>query len=162
MIADARSNSIMVSASKPNMAIVQQLIKEMDRSDVMDFGTARIFKLENADALKVSTEIGAFADVSASSPPYAEALTRQKVVNVGAPYISRDYFTRMRPYSWSQLTDCSTVVETVGSYYLAKVAGKIDQSIAKLKGVAKKVETAAKAVEIAVKILELGAKLALL
>jgi type II secretion system protein D len=54
MIADSRSNSIMVSASKPNMAIIEQLIKEMDRTDVMDFGAARIFKLEYADAPKVS------------------------------------------------------------------------------------------------------------
>ena len=38
-----------------------------------------------ADALKVATEIGAFADVSAASPPYADALTRQKIVNIGAP-----------------------------------------------------------------------------
>ncbi|HKY16411.1 MAG TPA: hypothetical protein VJM33_15905 [Microthrixaceae bacterium] len=77
-----------------------------------------------ADALKVGTEIKAFADVSSVSPPYSDALAKQGVINIGAPYISREYLTRLRPYSWSQLTDCSTVVETVGSYYLAKLAGK--------------------------------------
>jgi hypothetical protein len=75
-----------------------------------------------ADALKVATEIKAFADISAVTPPYADALSRRGVVNVGAPYVSRDWLTRRRPFAWTTLTDCSTVVESVGSYYVNRLS----------------------------------------
>lgn len=75
-----------------------------------------------ADALKVATEIKAFADISAVTPPYADALSRRGVVNIGAPYVSRDWLTRRRPFAWTPLTDCSTVVESVGSYYVTKMS----------------------------------------
>lgn len=54
MIADARSNAVMVSASKPNMAIIEQLIKQMDSADTIDLGATRIFGLEHVDSLKVA------------------------------------------------------------------------------------------------------------
>jgi len=76
------------------------------------------------DADKVGKEIKAFADISGISPPYVEALAKRKVVSFGAPYLSRDWLTRVRPYAWSPLTDCSTVVESVGSFYLQKMGGK--------------------------------------
>ncbi len=77
-----------------------------------------------ADALKVSQEIQAFADVSAVSPVYADALASKGVVNIGVPFTSREWMAQRRPYSWSQFTDCSTVVESVASYYATKLAGK--------------------------------------
>jgi type II secretion system protein D len=54
MISDARANAIVVSASKPNLAIIEQLIKEMDRDDILDLGATRIFGLTHVDTLKVA------------------------------------------------------------------------------------------------------------
>lgn len=76
------------------------------------------------DADKVGKDLKAFADISGISPPYVEALAKRKVLSFGAPYLSRDWLTRVRPYAWSPLTDCSTVVESVGSFYNQKLGGK--------------------------------------
>ncbi len=77
-----------------------------------------------ADAVKVAKEIGAFADVSAITAPYASSLASEGVINVGAPYVPRDWLTQRRPYSWTPLTDCTTVVEATSSYYATKMFGK--------------------------------------
>ena len=77
-----------------------------------------------ADALRVTDELVAFADASGVSPPYADALAKRGVVSSGAPYVSRQWLSSRRPYVWSQFTDCSTVVEASASYYLSKMAGK--------------------------------------
>lgn len=77
-----------------------------------------------ADALKVSQEIGAFADISAVSPVYADALAGRGVVNIGVPFTSREWMNQRKPFSWSQFPDCSTVVESVASYYGTKMAGQ--------------------------------------
>ena len=66
-----------------------------------------------ADSLQVSQEIKAFADVSAVSPPYADALARAGVVNIGVPFTSREWMTQRAPYSWSPFIDCSSAVESV-------------------------------------------------
>ncbi len=76
------------------------------------------------DALKVAEELKAFADASAVTPPYADALARRKVISTGAPYMSREWLSQRRPFVWSQLTDCSTVVESAASYYVSKLGGK--------------------------------------
>jgi hypothetical protein len=73
------------------------------------------------DAQKVSKDLGDFADISAVTVPYADALTQQKIINVGVPYVSKDWLTQHAPYSWTPLTDCTTVVNSVGSYYAAKL-----------------------------------------
>jgi hypothetical protein len=77
-----------------------------------------------ADALKVSQEIQAFADVSAVSPVYADALSSKGVINIGAPFTSREWMSQRRPFAWSQFPDCSTIVESVASYYVTKMAGR--------------------------------------
>ena len=64
-----------------------------------------------ADAVKASKELGAFADISAITIPYADALAQQKVVNIGSPYPSREWFVSRRPYSWSLFPDGTNVVE---------------------------------------------------
>lgn len=73
----------------------------------------------NTDAIKTATEVQAFADVSALSQPYADALARQNVINFGAPFLSREWFVNRRPYSWSLLTDCTVIGET-GTEYSVK------------------------------------------
>jgi len=65
-----------------------------------------------ADAVRANKEIGAFADISAITIPYADALARQGIVNIGAPYPSREWFEARRPYSWSLFPDGTNVVES--------------------------------------------------
>lgn len=76
-----------------------------------------------ADAIFAKSEAKAFADVSAVSPVYADALTRKQIINIGVPYVSREWLSQRAPFAWSQFTDCSTVVESVSSYYVAKLKG---------------------------------------
>lgn len=71
------------------------------------------------DALKTADEVGAFADVTALSQPYAEALSRNGVVNIGAPYMSAEWFESWRPYAWSNTPDC-TVAGTAATEYAVK------------------------------------------
>ena len=75
----------------------------------------------NADALTVGKQIKAFADLSAQSEPYADALVRQQVTALGDPYLSREWHVERRPYAWSLATDCSILAEEVGSYTLARL-----------------------------------------
>jgi hypothetical protein len=65
----------------------------------------------NADALKVGQEIGAFADLSAISQPYFDALVRQKVVSFGGLHLPESYYASKAPYGWGQLIDCTTLVQ---------------------------------------------------
>lgn len=76
------------------------------------------------DARSVAKDIGAFADASAVTVPYADALAQQGIINIGAPYVSKDWLQKRRPYSWTPLTDCSTVVSAVSSYYIRRLAGR--------------------------------------
>lgn len=76
------------------------------------------------DALKVGEEIKAFADASAITPPYIDALAARKVIAIGAPYLSRDWMAARQPYVWSQFVDCSSIAENSTSYYLNRLAGK--------------------------------------
>ena len=74
------------------------------------------------------------------SPIYADALARRGVVNIGAPFMSREWLSQRRPYTWSQFTDCSTIVESVGSYYAIKMANRpADNAGGSLKGQPRKV-----------------------
>jgi hypothetical protein len=110
------------------------------KGDVLKEATGGGQEGAEADALKVSKELQAFADISAVSPVYADALARRGVVNIGAPFMSREWLSQRRPYTWSQFTDCSTIVESVGSYYATKMAnGNADNAGGALKGQPRKV-----------------------
>lgn len=110
------------------------------KGDVLKEATGGGQEGAEADALTVSKEIGAFADISAVSPIYADALARRGVVNIGAPFMSREWLSQRRPFVWSQFTDCSTIVESVGSYYAIKMAkGAADFAGGPLKGTPRKV-----------------------
>jgi hypothetical protein len=76
------------------------------------------------DALQASDEIGAFADVTALTQPYADALSRQGVVNFGAPYMSREWFEERRPYAWTPTPDCSAVAENSTEYANEKLLNR--------------------------------------
>jgi hypothetical protein len=73
-----------------------------------------------SDAVKATKELGAFADISAITIPYADALAQQKVVNIGSPYPSREWFANRRPYSWSLFPDGTNVVESGAAAFTAR------------------------------------------
>ena len=77
-----------------------------------------------ADAIKVAEEIGAFADLSATSEPYAGALAKRKVIGFGTPYLSRAWHEQRAPYAWSLATDGSIVSEFAGEYAVKRLYGK--------------------------------------
>ncbi|HEX8804579.1 MAG TPA: ABC transporter substrate-binding protein [Acidimicrobiales bacterium] len=81
---------------------------------------------ENAtgDALTAADEIGAFADVTALTQPYADALYRNQVVAFGAPYMSREWFEGRRPYAWSSVPDCTAVSEAATEYANKRLVGR--------------------------------------
>jgi hypothetical protein len=76
------------------------------------------------DSIKVANEIGAFADASGVTQPYADALARNKVVNIGAPYMSQEWFSARRPYAWSTTPDCTGVSEVSAEYSNKRLLGK--------------------------------------
>lgn len=78
----------------------------------------------NNDAIKVANEVKAFADVSAISQPYSDALARQKIMAFGAPYMSREWFTARRPYTWSLTPDCTLLAELLADHGNKRVYGR--------------------------------------
>ncbi|HEY2831641.1 MAG TPA: hypothetical protein VGJ14_04395 [Sporichthyaceae bacterium] len=76
-----------------------------------------------ADAIHTAKELKAFADISAFTQPYNDALARQGVVAIGAPYMSRQWFAAHQPYSWSPFPDCTTLSEIVAEYLNKRVFG---------------------------------------
>jgi len=78
----------------------------------------------NADAIKVASEVGAFADVTGLSEPYSDALARQRVLAFGAPYMSRQWFVDRRPYAWSGFTDCSLLSQSNSDWINKRLVGR--------------------------------------
>lgn len=76
------------------------------------------------DALKVATSIKAFADMSASTEPYGDALSREHVLNFGEPYLSQQWFEDRAPYAWSLATDCTSVSEATAQVGVDELSGK--------------------------------------
>ncbi|HEX6167661.1 MAG TPA: hypothetical protein VFZ30_12790, partial [Acidimicrobiales bacterium] len=76
------------------------------------------------DSIKVASEIGAFADLTGLTQPYADALARNEVVNVGAPYMSREWFEDHRPYAWSTVPDCTATAEMSAAYSNRRLFGR--------------------------------------
>jgi hypothetical protein len=89
-----------------------------------------------SDAVHVSHEMGAFADLSGITLPYSDALVQQGIVNFGSPYPSRDWFIRHAPFAWSNFPDGTNVTESAASEILSRQpAGSIaDYAGGDLKG----------------------------
>jgi hypothetical protein len=80
----------------------------------------------NSDATNVADQIGAFADISAGSEPYADGLASRHVMAFGDPYLSAPWHLQRRPYAWSLATDCSELSEEVGNYGISRLQGTAD------------------------------------
>jgi hypothetical protein len=65
----------------------------------------------NADALTVASSYKSFADVSAFSQPFGQALSQQHVVNIGSPYMSLGWYQKYSPYAWSFFPNCTTATQ---------------------------------------------------
>jgi len=76
----------------------------------------------NADALRVAQEIKGFADISALTVPYAEALIRQKVIAIPPVHMSRQWYEKHAPYSYGVLVDCSRLADTLVEWFATRVA----------------------------------------
>ncbi|HZE67147.1 MAG TPA: hypothetical protein VE081_10975 [Sporichthyaceae bacterium] len=76
-----------------------------------------------ADAIRAAKELKTFADISAFTQPYNDALARHAVIAIGAPYLSRQWFAAHQPYSWSPFPDCTSLGETVAEYLNKRVFG---------------------------------------
>ena len=76
-----------------------------------------------ADAV-TARQKGAFADLSAITTPYADAIARQKIVGFGAPYPSANWFIERRPYAWSLFPDGTLVAEAGVSNTVARLSGQ--------------------------------------
>ncbi|MBD3184625.1 type II secretion system protein GspD [Candidatus Poribacteria bacterium] len=66
VVADEDTNSIVVSASQSNIALIGELIKKLDK-EITGRPETRIFALENADAVEVSDELDEVFESSSSS-----------------------------------------------------------------------------------------------
>lgn len=76
-----------------------------------------------ADAVR-ARELGAFADISAITIPYADAISRQGIIGFGAPYPSRSWFEERRPFAWSLFPDGTLVSEAGAAATSARVTGQ--------------------------------------
>lgn len=76
------------------------------------------------DSIKVANGLHAFADASGVTQPYADALARNKVISVGAPYMSQQWFQARRPYAWSNVPDCTSVSQVSAEYSNKRLLGK--------------------------------------
>jgi hypothetical protein len=74
-----------------------------------------------ADATTVAQQIHAFADLSAESEPYADALAKQGVMAFGDPYMSSQWHQQHAPYSWSIATDGTDVASLAAHYAVQKL-----------------------------------------
>jgi hypothetical protein len=77
-----------------------------------------------ADAITAAQEIEAFAELNAATEPFAAALSDQGVVNVGAPFVSREWFAQRRPYAWSVATDCSIAAESIAHWSIVRIGSQ--------------------------------------
>jgi hypothetical protein len=89
-------------------------------SEFTDSGQAQA----NADALTVSRQYHAFADVSALSQPYSQALSTDHVVNIGSPYMSRQYYEQNAPYAYSFFPNCTGLANETAAVAEKQLVGQ--------------------------------------
>jgi len=76
-----------------------------------------------ADADTVKSH-GDFADLSATSEPYADALAKRQIMGFGDPYLSQPWHDQHAPYIWSLATDGTLVANEAAEYTGKRLCGK--------------------------------------
>jgi hypothetical protein len=69
-------------------------------------------------------DMGAFADLSGTSEPYAGALANRNVIAFGTPYLSRKWHEERAPFAWSIAVDGTKVSEHGADYAVKRLHGK--------------------------------------
>jgi hypothetical protein len=101
-----------------------ELVPYKGTSDTLLEFTGKNAQAAQVDATKAADELEVFADITAGTQPFNDALARKKVIAIGAPYLSDEYFQARRPYAWSRFPSC-TIVSKAASEITAKLlAGK--------------------------------------
>jgi Periplasmic binding protein len=77
----------------------------------------------DADAVTAAQQLHAFAELDGVTEPYDVALAGQKVISIGAPYLSASFMGQYAPYMWSLDTESNDVVTATQDLYLKSMAG---------------------------------------
>lgn len=70
---------------------------------------------------KTAQSLGAFADLSAESEPYATALWHDGIMGFGDPYMPNYWHQQHAPYDWSLATDGTDLATDVANYAVQKL-----------------------------------------
>lgn len=73
-----------------------------------------------ADAATAQS-LGAFADITAESEPYATALWQDGVMGFGDPYLPASWHQQHAPYDWSVATDDTLLAQEIAQYSINKL-----------------------------------------
>ena len=93
------------------------------------------------DATTVQS-MGSFADMSATSEPYADALASKDIMGFGDPYLSVKWHDEHAPYIWSIATAGTEVANFAAEYATKKLCGgNADYAGGSLKGKPRKFAT---------------------
>ncbi|HAM03369.1 MAG TPA: hypothetical protein DCQ30_14260 [Acidimicrobiaceae bacterium] len=76
-----------------------------------------------ADAATAQS-MGAFADLTAESEPYATALWQDGVMGFGDPYMPNFWHQQHAPYDWSIATDGTDLATDIGYYAVSKLCNQ--------------------------------------
>ncbi len=85
IVADLRTNSVIVTATEQNMEIFSQVIKSLDTQDMMD-EVARVFPLQFATAATAATTLNALFSGNISGTTTSSTLSRPSNYNVNTSY----------------------------------------------------------------------------
>jgi len=88
-------------------------------NELLGYGQAQA----EADATTAAKQVGAFADLTAESEPYATALEQQGVMGFGDPYMPGYWHEDHAPYDWSLATDGTDLATAIGNYADQKLCG---------------------------------------
>ncbi len=87
-------------------------------SELQGYGQAQA----EADAATAQS-LGAFADITAGSEPYATSLWQNGILGFGDPYLPNGWHHDHAPYDWSLATDGTDLATDVGYYAVNKLCG---------------------------------------
>jgi general secretion pathway protein D len=81
VVADSDTNSVIVSASKSNIALIKTLIEKLD-TPIVDQAVTRVFKIEYADAVEVADELTQLFSSSTTSRTSTRSSTRNTTQSI--------------------------------------------------------------------------------
>ena len=86
-----------------------------------------------ADA-ETAKGLNVFADMSATSEPYADSLQKRHILGFGDPYMSTPWHDQHAPYDWSLAVDGTTVAKLAAEYAVKRLSSNGQWGVAKYAG----------------------------